>query len=56
MLTGRPVTVVQGEREQDALVLGIDDGCRLLVRYPDGREDVLSSGEVRIRPHLGENH
>ena len=54
MLTGRQVTVVQGEREQEALVLGIDDACRLLVRYPDGSEAALSSGEVRIRPHLGE--
>lgn len=54
MLTGRQVTVVQGEREQKALVLGIDDACRLQVRYPDGSEAALSSGEVRIRPHLGE--
>lgn len=54
MLTGRQVTVVQGEREQEAVVCGIDESCRLLVQYPDGTETALSSGEVRIRPHLRE--
>lgn len=33
-----------------ALALGIDDQCRLIVRYPDGTEEHLNSGEVRIVP------
>ena len=33
-----------------ALALGIDGQCRLIVRYPDGSEEHLNSGEVRIVP------
>jgi biotin-(acetyl-CoA carboxylase) ligase len=33
-----------------ALALGIDDQCRLIVHYPDGSEEHLNSGEVRIVP------
>ena len=38
------------DRQEDeyALVTGIDDDCRLLVRYPDGTEKALSSGEVSV--------
>lgn len=32
-----------------AKVIGIDEQCRLQVRYEDGREEFLSSGEVSIR-------
>ncbi|MBQ8596435.1 MAG: biotin--[Lachnospiraceae bacterium] len=32
-----------------ATVLGIDEQCRLQVRYEDGREDFLSNGEVSVR-------
>jgi hypothetical protein len=27
----------------------VDDGCRLIVRYEDGTEEALSSGEVSVR-------
>lgn len=46
---GKTVQVLSQEGEREAKVLGIDDRCRLLVRYPDGREDCLSYGEIRIR-------
>ncbi len=49
ILIGRPVAIL-GKEEQEALVLGIDDDCRLHVRLPDGQERFLSSGEVRVRP------
>ncbi len=49
LLTGKHVTVHRGEQTADAQVLGIDEACRLLVRYADGREDALSSGEVSVR-------
>ena len=32
-----------------AKVLDVDDACRLLVQYEDGRRELLSSGEVSIR-------
>lgn len=32
-----------------ALALGVDDKCRLLVRYEDGSEEALNSGEISIR-------
>lgn len=32
-----------------AKVLGIDEQCRLQVRYEDGREELLSNGEVSVR-------
>ena len=49
-LTGRYVDVLRGGGARKALVLGIDDGCRLLVRYGDGTEEALFSGEVSVRP------
>ena len=48
-VVGKRVTVVSGDKKEEALVLGIDDGFKLLVRYDDGREDRLSSGEISIR-------
>ena len=48
-LVGRHVNVMRGGDSGSAVVLGVDDRCRLMVRYADGREDVLSSGEVSVR-------
>ncbi len=45
---GRRITVNDGEKSRDALVLGIDDACRLLVRYDDGTEEYLLSGDISI--------
>ena len=49
-LAGRYVDVLRGETSRRALALGVDDACRLLVRYEDGTEEALFSGEVSIRP------
>lgn len=49
IVPGKKITVLAGEKEIPALALGIDDDCRLLVRYEDGREEYLSSGEISIR-------
>ena len=35
-----------------AFVIGIDDDCCLRVRYSDGSEELLSSGEVSINPNV----
>ncbi len=49
ILKGRPITVLQGGSARAALAGEIDDDCRLCVRYEDGTEALLSSGEVSIR-------
>ena len=48
-MPGKKITVLAGAKEIPALALGIDDDCRLLVRYEDGKEEYLSSGEISIR-------
>ena len=49
MAIGRQVNVLSGTQTRRALVLGIDDDCQLLVRYEDGTEATLSSGEISIK-------
>lgn len=48
-LTGRSVMVIRGDSSRRAVVLGIDDECHLHVRYDDGEEAKLSSGEVSLK-------
>ena len=49
-LTGRRVNVLRGGQARKALALAVDGQCRLLVRYEDGTEEALFSGEVSVRP------
>lgn len=47
---GRDVEVHKaGAVPETAFVLGTDDECGLMVRYRDGREETLNSGEISIR-------
>lgn len=46
---GRQVSVLSGAESRKAMVLGVDDECQLLVRYEDGTQEALSSGEISIR-------
>lgn len=47
---GRDVDVLKaGSEPRQAHVLGVDDECRLEVRYTDGTVEALSSGEISIR-------
>ena len=47
---GMDVDVIKaGSNPQEAHVLGVDDECRLEVRYADGTTESLSSGEISIR-------
>ena len=48
-LTGKAVEISQGDKKTSAVALGTDDSCRLRVRYADGREDVISFGEVSVK-------
>lgn len=48
-LTGKRVTSPTGAFEGWATVTGIDDSAGLMLRFDDGRETVLSWGEVSVR-------
>jgi len=50
LVLGKKVDVLSGTGTRRAEVLDITDDCNLVVRYEDGSEGILSSGEVRIRP------
>ena len=49
LVVGKDVTILAGGTETPAHALGIDESCRLLVRYANGETAALSYGEVRIR-------
>jgi len=56
IVTGKKIRVLKGSEYQagpgagrDAEAVAIDDDCRLKVRYEDGTEEWLSSGEISIR-------
>ncbi|MBO7353577.1 MAG: biotin--[acetyl-CoA-carboxylase] ligase [Lachnospiraceae bacterium] len=46
---GRTVNVLLPEGPKPALVLDVDDDCRLLVKFEDGTTDRLNSGEISIK-------
>ena len=46
---GKRVVFLREGRELEALALAVDDSGALLVRYDDGREEALRSGEVSVR-------
>ncbi len=49
LLCGRRVVVKAPTGDREATAVEVDEQCRLRVRYDDGREELLSSGEVSIR-------
>lgn len=51
--TGREVRVLRGDTEKNAFALEITDDFALRVRYDDGTEEVLNSGEVSVRGLFG---
>ncbi len=46
---GKRIEVLAPDGAKRAKALDVDEDCRLLVRYEDGAEEALSSGEIRIR-------
>ena len=48
-VVGKDIDVLEGGRRTPATALAVDEQCRLIVRYGDGREEALSAGEVSIR-------
>jgi len=49
MLCGRQITVKAPSGDRQATAVEVDEQCHLLVRYNDGTEEMLSSGDVSIR-------
>ena len=50
---GREVRVLRGDAERSAFALAVTDDFALRVRYDDGTEEDLSSGEVSVRGLFG---
>ncbi|MEZ4626853.1 MAG: biotin--[acetyl-CoA-carboxylase] ligase [Eubacteriales bacterium] len=46
---GREITVLSESGETPARALDVDDRCRLVVEYADGRREALSTGEISIK-------
>ena len=49
MMEGREIIVVKGKNEEKATALSVSDNGGLSVEYPDGRREILRSGEVSIK-------
>ena len=49
VVLGEEITVIKNENNLKATALSIDNDCRLLVRYENGEEEYLSSGEISIK-------
>ena len=48
VVQGKEIVVVKDGKKKEAIVLGLDDRCRLLIRYKKGGMEVLESGEIAI--------
>lgn len=48
-VVGKKVIVIMGDEKREALVKGVDDDCRLIVEYDDGKIECLSYGEISIK-------
>ncbi len=46
---GKEVTVIQGEKTENAKAIDIDDNCNLIVEFPDGTVKNLYSGEISVK-------
>ena len=46
---GRTVRLLRGDTSQEAFAEDLDDEFGLIVRYPDGRRETVTSGEVSVR-------
>ena len=55
-VTGQRITIKKNGENIPALALGVDDDCKLCVRYDDGAEEALFSGEVSTRLDPSDNN
>lgn len=49
-MLGKPILVIKGEEKKSAVALDVSAEGGLLVRYPDGKQELLTGGEISIRP------
>lgn len=49
LVIGKRINVLTPNGRKKAVALDVDEDCRLIVRYEDGRTERLSSGEISIR-------
>ena len=50
---GKEISLVRGDVVRHGLAIGIDAEGALIVRFPDGHEEAVSSGEVSVRGMYG---
>ena len=50
---GKEVEVLRPDRMEKGVALDVDENGGLMVRYADGREETVSSGEVSVRGLYG---
>ena len=48
LVIGKQIKVISAGKTKDAFAYGIDDECRLLVRYENGETESLSHGEIDL--------
>lgn len=53
LVLGRQVLVITPAEQKTALALDVDEECRLLVQYPDGKTEALSSAEISVKVEQG---
>lgn len=53
LTVGNPVRLITPAASRDAFATGIDEEFRLLVEYPDGTTEAVSTGEVSVRGMYG---
>lgn len=49
LVIGKEIQVVSANCRKKATALDIDDDCRLIVKYEDGKTESLSSGEISVK-------
>ncbi len=49
IVIGKDIYVLKNNEKISAKAIKIDDQCRLKVRYPDGSEELLPTGEISIK-------
>lgn len=52
---GNPVRLIRSDRTEEAFAEDIDRDFGLIVRYPDGRRETVTAGEVSVRGLYGYN-
>jgi BirA family biotin operon repressor/biotin-[acetyl-CoA-carboxylase] ligase len=52
IILGKTILIIRGDEQKEAIAVDIGDDGSLRVRFGNGEEEVLRSGEVSIRAEL----